>query len=397
MRWIVRREVKKVMSNAVDIDKLFRLVDRLYVGLLKDDAMILDALTSASRIFGADSCYLVAHDWQRNIPLLRYAHAPIDDYKLIHAYDEYYGRLNPFRNFIDQPENVGHSLLCQDIVDQDELLRSEFYNDFLKPVGWRYCMPSSFWKSGSVLGYIMMNRGPETLPFDPAVAAVMQRLLPHLASAYGMRDSFSDLYDSTERVLLRNEQQNAGLVFIGRDGRLGLMNDRARQVFAAMDGLSYKGGTLLAGGWDETRRIENLLTQAARRSDNPAELPVAKKLSVKRPSGRKPYILEIVPVFGREQFVARNDVVAALRIVDGEMSDGVHLAERFAEFRLTPAEIRLARYLMAGLRPKEIATRTGLSLNTIRVQQRNLYRKLGVSRHFELMQRLSPRWNMAQD
>ena len=374
-------------------DGLLQLVGSLYGGLIKEDALLMDVLTSISRLFAADSCYLVIYDDLQSTPAMRYAHAPIDDDRLVRAYDEYYGRLNPFRHFISQPEHLGQSFASCRIISPEDLDKSEFYNDFCRKVGWRYCLAAAFHNRENRLGYIILNRSAGTGPFEPSAEAALDQLLPHLANAYAMRAAFSAAFSSVERTLFYNEQKHAGVIYFDANARPAMINDCSRQIFAAADGLSYRKGEVIGGGWEETRRIRTLIEMAASSARRPDAAPVMQKISIKRPSGRRPYTIEVIPIMAREKFVEGNDVVAALRIIDPEISAEQKLAQSFDKYHLTPAEAKLVRYLIAGLRPKEVAIRTGLSLNTIHVQQRSIYRKLGISRHFELMKIFVPNWD----
>ena len=56
-----------------------------------------------------------------------------------------------------------------------------------------------------------------------------------------------------------------------------------------------------------------------------------------------------------------------------------------AGYRLTRAEMRLASALVEGSQLKDIALRFDVSVNTLKVQRRSLYRKIGATRHFDLM------------
>ena len=58
---------------------------------------------------------------------------------------------------------------------------------------------------------------------------------------------------------------------------------------------------------------------------------------------------------------------------------GFDAAPRFERWKLTPAEIAVARRLLAGDTTAEIARRRGVSEHTIENQLAAIYRKLGVT------------------
>lgn len=266
----------------------------------------------------------------------------------------------------------------------------DFRDTFMPQIGWGSVLAGSFCAEPDCVGYLLLSRRSGANPLVPAAATALDPLLPQIAAACSLRQSFSRAIASMERVLFQGSHANTGMAYFNMAGEPVLINDPLRHIFAAADGLGFDGNRIVGGGWHETARIRALIEDTLRQPSEPEDLPVGNSIDIARPSGSRPYLVDALRVRGRERFIEDNSIVSVLRVIDPEAA--VDPAADFARYRLTPAEIRVARSLMAGLRPKEIATQTGLSLNTIRVQQRSLYRKLGVSRHFELMRLLVPGW-----
>lgn len=379
-----------MISSAPEVDSLFGLVDRLYRGLIRDDAILMDVLASLARIFQADHCVLVIQRHGQESPLLRYVYPPQPDGGLLRNHDQYYRRRNPLLRLLARPSRAGRSVIWQGRGRSDACWPADFYNAFMPQLGWGSVLAGSFHAEADRIGYLLLGRRDGVEPLAPAAAAALDRLLPQIAAASSLRDSFSHAIASMERALFQGSQPDIGMAYFNAAGEPVLINDPLRHIFAAADGLGLAGNQIVGGGWHETLRIRALVEDTLRQSSESEDLPKGNGMDVARPSGRKPYRVDALRVRGRERFIEDNDIVVVLRVVDPEtVADPT---ADFARYRLTPAEIRVARSLMAGLRPKEIATQTGLSLNTIRVQQRSLYRKLGVSRHFELMRLLVPGW-----
>lgn len=283
------------------------------------------------------------------------------------------------------PENLAR-LFWTDLQEQDGGEATAFFDAYRKS-GWRYMLSGAFYNKDGRLGYVRFLRAGSAGPFDRDRAAALPYILPHLAMAYGMREAFSQVYAALEPHLLQGGEEDVGIVYLDAERRSVLLNDQARRIFAAMDGLYHRSGTVAADGWEETQRSEKLITHAIASARDPHNLPSRSEVTIARPSGRAPYALQAVPVIVRNRFTDENGIVAALRIVDQEEQD---LSATSQAYRLTAAETRLAHFLISGMPPKEVARQTGLSIHTIRTQQRGLYRKLGVSRHFDLLMRLAP-------
>ncbi len=381
-------EIVEWESSILDAGMLDGLVEDFLQGFLSDDARLQDGLATLSRQLGAENGQLVIRQGDTGTPLLRYIHGVPDDYPLINSYDNEYCAQDPFLAPLWLPENVGR-LFWVDLDAQDgaDAAGATAFFDAYRKAGWRYMLSSAFYNKDGRLGYLRFLRAASAGPFDRDRAAALPYFLPHLAMAYGVRGAFSQVYTALEPYLLQSGEEEIGIVYLDAERRSVLLNDQARRIFAGMDGLYHKGGAVAAGGWEETQAIGKLITTAIATARDPHSLPSRVELTIARPSGRAPYLLQAVPVIIRNRFTDENGIVAALRIVDQDEHD---LSATSQAYRLTAAETRLAHYLISGMPPKEVARQTGLSIHTIRTQQRGLYRKLGVSRHYDLLMRLAP-------
>jgi len=372
-------------SGVTDTAMLDGLVEAFSFGFLRDDAQLQGGLAALSRHLEAESGRLVLRESGTDAPLVRHIHGIADDYHLLSSYDSAYCAHDPFLAPLRLPDNVG-TLFWHDLNEQDGGEAADFYDQYRK-AGWRYMLTVAFLNDADRFGYLRFLRASGAGPFDAERVALLQQVLPHLARACRMRDAFSQVYASLEHHLLQGNDLEVGVVHLDTTGRVVLVNDNARRIFAGMDGLYLKDGGVAAGGWEGTEAIGKLAAAVIAGSLGPHSLPGRNELTIARPSGRAPYAIQAVPMVMRNRFTDENAIVAALRIIDQEKQD---LQSTIQAYRLTAAESRLANYLIAGLPPKEIARQTGLSIHTIRTQQRGLYRKLGVSRHFDLLMRLAP-------
>lgn len=375
----------EMTSGVTDTATVDGLVEAFAFGFLRDDARLQGALAALSRHLQAENGQLVLRETDSNLALLRHIHGIPDDYSLLSSYDSTYCARDPLLAPLRLPENAGR-LFWHDLNSEDGGEAAEFYDQYRK-AGWRYMLSAAFCSQDGRFGYLRFLRATGAGPFDAGRAALLQQILPHLALACRMREAFSQVYASLEPHLLQGNDQKVGVVHLDTTGRMVLANDNARRIFAAMDGLYQKDGTVTAGGWEDTEAIGRLVTAVIAGARGKQGLPARAELTIARPSGRARYVIQVVPVIQRNRFTDENGIVAALRIIDQEEQD---LHSSIQAYRLTAAESRLANYLIAGLPPKEVARQTGLSIHTIRTQQRGLYRKLGVSRHFDLLMRLAP-------
>lgn len=173
-----------------------------------------------------------------------------------------------------------------------------------------------------------------------------------------------------------------GAFWVDGDGRV-LGCNRAGEALLG-DGLRLAGPRLVAADRAAHRLIEALIAAAATGAP-PAGL---RPIPLPRPSGRKPLLLQAVPLGGGSHDTLdiadprRRDVL--LLLTDPERPIGGDVARQLELFGLTPAEARLAALVGSGRSAVEAARSLRLSEGSARVSLARAYAKLSVSRQSEL-------------
>src|SRR5690606_17695206 len=107
-------------------------------------------------------------------------------------------------------------------------------------------------------------------------------------------------------------------------------------------------------------------------------------------NGDAALMIRIVPMRGGRPTEGQHAEEALVMIWDPKLSPrsepGIH---QFAQFDLTPAEIRLAGLVGAAMTPAEAAELLGIRVATARSSLSIIYSKLGISRQSELVAMVS--------
>lgn len=349
------------------------VIEVLQIGLVRDDLRLGEGLAALALQLGANACEIAMVDPAAKMPLLHVCYPT--------AAPETGGLF----------DRLATDPLLQDVARPDRLLQV-CGEDGMDGGGLTLAAPQrlagAFRNRPDCLGYLMVARPGRAGAYPVAARAAMAALLPLLAAACSLRQSFADLHGVLDRSLFPDWPGPCGLVYVDTAARPVFINDRMRRVLAAADGLALRDTGLVADSWQETRALQHLLARACHASAAPTGGRT--RMTVSRPSGQPAWDIEAFPVLRRDAYVTATGIAAAIRVIDPadpEQSARDAVLERRG---LTPAEVRLACLLLDGARPKDVAIQTGLSLHTVRVQQRNLYRKLGITRHYELMERFIP-------
>ena len=108
-------------------------------------------------------------------------------------------------------------------------------------------------------------------------------------------------------------------------------------------------------------------------------------MRLERRSGKRPYEILVTPTSPHRLCVGGSHAAALIFVTDPERtprSFDQHLKQLYA---LTPAETELAKQLMTGASPAQIADERGVSVHTVREQLKNLQAKTTTRRQSELV------------
>jgi DNA-binding CsgD family transcriptional regulator len=280
-------------------------------------------------------------------------------------------------------------MTIEQVMPAQEFEKTEFYCDFFKRYGIRYVMGSVFKLEQGRAAYIALHRSPRTVPFDDKDIDALQSFLPHLNLAFRIRSHCMGLsrYEDVSQQYL--DSKGKGLLCLDRHGRVVSMNKEAERILRLSDGLTLAQGHLQAADLGDNQRLQQLLSRSSQTdiAANPSivDSSAGGAIVVRRADGRPPYALWIFPVVGRSVHFEDNEIAAAVEVSDPLQSALPTPEDVLAGYRLTKAELRLASALVEGGQLKDIALRFSVSVNTLKVQRRSLYRKIGAARHFDLM------------
>jgi len=169
------------------------------------------------------------------------------------------------------------------LVPDQEVLRSEYYNDWMKPQGFVAgpTVGGVIGVQGDARSYLGVYRPKGAREYGSAEYALCRLLMPHLRRAIEFDRHFCSLETEREMAFDALDHLSAGLVLVGRQGRILTCNRVADEIVALNDGLCIDGDGLAAAIPSETRKLRILMYQAAcgkgRRGGT---------LSLTRPSGK---------------------------------------------------------------------------------------------------------------
>jgi DNA-binding CsgD family transcriptional regulator len=267
-----------------------------------------------------------------------------------------------------------------ELYSTDEELRADpFYSDMLLPGGFGWGAGTAIpLPTGETL-YLSVERVHRRGPVETSIIQQLDALRPHLA-----RSALMSARLQLERARVASET----LALIGLPA---LVFDYKGKVLAANHLMEALTDQIR---WQAQDRVvlkdsgaNALFQQAVAALDAKGAMPVLSFASRGDPASAA-MVAHVVPIRGlsRDIFVRCAGVLVMMPVTVPQ-APPVELVQSL--FDLTPAEARVARSLTTGETIETIATRGGVSRNTVRTQLRGVLEKTGCSRQAEVVALLS--------
>jgi DNA-binding CsgD family transcriptional regulator/PAS domain-containing protein len=301
-------------------------------------------------------------------------------------YAEHYALKNPLSNVPDADEYlrswVPKILTDEDWMPKSDLVRTEYYNDFLAPQDVHSTLMIRLAAVGYDVSALNVNRPKATGQFDGRDLETAQRLHPHLIRAYSLTRKISALRRLNEDLIATLDSSPHGVILLDGSGRIRHINRAAERLVAAGDGLCTAGGRLGALTSDASKRLGALIASAT-----PAGRTSARggSMALPSPTRRLPLSVTVAPAGSRRFEIFDHGPSVVVCVTDLEA--GVSLPEQKLRelFGLTPAETRVMLALFEGYTPQEAAEALGSSFHTVRVHLSRIFEKTGVHRQADLV------------
>ncbi len=292
------------------------------------------------------------------------------------SYREYYSRLNVWRDRGAHLLQPGRVVAADRHTPPDLLVKSEFYNDFLKPTGIRHSAVAVVSRQEDLVTGLSINRTTAHGGFDESSLRFTEALLPHLGRAASIQERL-DLMAAEETVL---DSLSYGVVFLSHRGRIVFANRVAETIFRAKDGMELRGSFIHASDVACDRRLQAAILAARSPGRHSCE-PDA--LLVVRTSMKSGYHVTVYSIRARSTALRQGGVLVLIADPEREcVLDGPVLMRLLG---LTPAETRVAGLLTNGWSTARISGHLGIQENTVRAHLKSMFAKTGTRGQGELI------------
>jgi DNA-binding CsgD family transcriptional regulator len=311
------------------------------------------------------------------------------DAEFLRSFAAHYVKFNPYPLATYGAMPVGEVIRASRVVDGPTLLRTEFYNDWMRPQA--VCAHH--------FGVVLQqnDRGMVLLGIAPNASALrknseryhrqLQLLAPHLSRAVEMNHLTAKAQFASRAAADALNSLAVPAFVLDRNHRIALANAPAEKLMRAGDLLVLDNyGAMHAARAEDERSFAAALNESSR-----PQLAISLRL-VSRTSGQV-FSASVVRGPRTDDRCVRSDVFETIGAANGTLllvtpaeTAVVIRPEVIAEaFGLSAAEARLVTALIAGRTLAEYAESQEVSRNTARNQLASVFEKTGTHRQAELV------------
>jgi DNA-binding CsgD family transcriptional regulator/PAS domain-containing protein len=270
-----------------------------------------------------------------------------------------------------------------ELVPNWELVRTEFYRDWLRPLHAFHCLIGITFGSAEEIGSLVALRPLDERGFDAQDKRDLASLLLQLRCACELGAEFMAARRTVD--ILSGIMQNLSEAILIVDGQCHpvFLNHAAERLLAEDDHLILAHGMLAAASGLETGKLRQLVAAAAGCGGN-GLTGSNSALAITCRSGAPPMLLRIrsIPHSAISKGGRQSHVVAVFTGTT-EMTESVR--QLHDVYHLTPAEARLAALILRGYSLHAAARRLHVSNNTARTHMKRIYDKTETHRQVDLI------------
>jgi DNA-binding CsgD family transcriptional regulator len=305
------------------------------------------------------------------------------------AYREYYVHRNVWIQGARSVLRPGSIRSSDQVCPRQKFLRSEWYADFCRPLGWSRAIGATILQDGTITANIGAFRGEGRPEYGEENFAVVRELMPHLQRGLSMRRHLAESRVHGQALEIVLHALSTPTLLVTQNSTVLFMNTAAERLIQTSDGLVVTAGQLRALLPNDTASLSALIAGAAKPFDHQS-LNSSSNLRISRPYGRGSLYVLVSPLPSQEDdWLLRERAVAAIFVTDRYGIGAAEHSELIGQHGFTAAEARVAMAISRGLAGKQICGELDISYNTLKTHLKHIYAKTRTRHQSDLVRLLA--------
>lgn len=281
----------------------------------------------------------------------------------------------------------------EDLVTREEQQRSGFYQEWLRYLGIHHMLGAIFPAADGAIGVLGIHRDREAGAYNASERRQAALLLPHLQRALRLGQRLASISLAQEAGVQVLDCLDVGVLVVDGSCRVMYANAGAEAILRENIEITVAGGYLFIRDAVLQDVLRLLVRNAVHTAQGKVACPGA-ALTVPR-DHHLPLAVEIAPLRPCLLPLGGQRPCALVFMRDPEAPIAVKRLRNL--FSLTHTEGAVAAELASGHSLKEIATRLGIGMATVRSHLKNVLAKTNTHRQAELVALLARSISMALD
>jgi PAS domain-containing protein len=158
------------------------------------------------------------------------------DSKMEREYNSYYHSVNVLLQRVQG--GLGQSLLIsQEIIQDGDLLKTEYYQEFLRRWDFFYFIGGVFTRTSTANALLSLARPRSVGPYTSEEKETVTLLMPHLRRAAKLSGEFARIRQERDGLL---DQVSMGYLVLDADSKITFMNRAAELILERSDGVCLR-------------------------------------------------------------------------------------------------------------------------------------------------------------
>jgi DNA-binding CsgD family transcriptional regulator/PAS domain-containing protein len=308
------------------------------------------------------------------------------DPRHLHLYNEYYHSKNIWAIRAGPLLVPGRILMSHEVCPDSEVLKTEYYSDFLQPMDVLHNIGATLLRESSRVAMLTVTRSRRSPHFDTSDLVVLRALMPHLKRALQLQRVLSECSIKSAASSDLLDRLQVAVFVVNRDGDVRVLNKAAQKLLDDGDGLTVGPKGLAAQLHNETLALRRLITNSTIARGE--EKGSGGSMLITRKFSGWPLEILVTPLRCYVDLFEGKRTSALLLAIDPSAGPRISPEILHRLFGLSGAEANFVRLLASGKNVSEVAGELRISMNTARTHLKKVLMKIGGRRQAEIILRV---------
>jgi DNA-binding CsgD family transcriptional regulator len=272
------------------------------------------------------------------------------------------------------------------ILPKSELLRSDYYNGFLKPFEMHAMLRVALSAGETSVHLLALARAQSAGEYERSDIDALQPLVGHLQRAATISKHMNEVGEALHGLSGVLEHGSTGIILLSAAGRVVFANSTASKILETGFALGLRASRLIARSRRDDVILRRLIAGATGQIKEVGDARGG-ALCTETEAGM-PGLTVVVGPLDSSRVTSQTSPAAFVLLTDPDRGSSRPAWMLQTLYELTPAEILMAERLMKGDTPKQAAAALNIKVSTARWHLSALFEKTGTARQSELVRLL---------